>query len=105
MQRTAINQISKESIIKLDHLVNKPVAVKFLGGREISGKLKSADGSMNLILDDAIETKRSSDTPEVLRDKQRTLGIVILRGAQILSIETLDGAEEIANPFVLDEEN
>jgi U6 snRNA-associated Sm-like protein LSm7 len=83
MQRTAINQVSKESIIKLDHLIDKSVHVKFLGGREVIGKLKSADPSMNLILDDAKEVKKSSDWPEATRELPRTLGVVVLRGTQV----------------------
>ena len=48
-------RIPKESIIKLSELQNKDIVVKFNGGRELAGKLKSWDKSMNLILDKAEE--------------------------------------------------
>lgn len=43
-------RIPKDSLIKLSELQNKDLVVKFNGGRELSGKLKSWDNSMNLIL-------------------------------------------------------
>jgi len=48
-------RIPKESLIKLSELQDKELVVKFNGGRELSGKLKSWDKSMNLILDKAEE--------------------------------------------------
>lgn len=44
-------RIPKESLIKLSDLQNKLLVVKFNGGRELAGKLKSWDKSMNLILE------------------------------------------------------
>lgn len=43
-------RIPKESIIKLHELENKALVVKFSGGREVHGDLKSWDKSMNLVL-------------------------------------------------------
>lgn len=43
-------RIPKESLIKLADLQGKAIVVKFNGGRELLGKLKSWDKSMNLIL-------------------------------------------------------
>lgn len=43
-------KIPKESLIQLKPLQNKTIVVKFNGGREVFGELKSWDKSMNLIL-------------------------------------------------------
>jgi len=44
-------RIPKESLIKLGELQGKELVVKFSGGREVAGKLKSWDKTMNLILE------------------------------------------------------
>lgn len=54
------NKISKDAIIKLEEYINKFMTVKFIGGREVTGVLKSCDGHLNLILDDSIERLRGS---------------------------------------------
>ena len=54
VQMSALNlniRIPKESLIKLNELQEKELVIKFNGGREVSGKLKSWDRSMNLILE------------------------------------------------------
>lgn len=43
-------RIPKESLIKLGDLQGKQIVVKFSGGREVNGTLKSWDKTMNLIL-------------------------------------------------------
>lgn len=48
-------RIPKDSIIKLHELENKTLVVKFSGGREVQGDLKSWDKSMNLILNNTQE--------------------------------------------------
>lgn len=40
--------------------------VKFLGGREITGVLKSSDHFLNMILDDSLEALRSQEDPYIL---------------------------------------
>jgi U6 snRNA-associated Sm-like protein LSm7 len=44
-------RIQKESLIKLSDLQGKQIVVKFSGGREVIGSLKSWDKTMNLILE------------------------------------------------------
>lgn len=44
-------RIPKESLIKLGDLQGKLIVVKFNGGREVCGKLKSWDKTMNLIME------------------------------------------------------
>lgn len=46
-------RIPKDSLIKLSELQNKELVVKFNGGRQLAGKLKSWDNSMNLILENS----------------------------------------------------
>ena len=48
-------RIPKESLIRLKELENKEIVVKFNGGREVWGQLKSWDKSMNLILNASAE--------------------------------------------------
>ena len=43
-------RIPKDSIIKLHEHENKKIVVKFMGGREVYGDLKSWDKSMNVVL-------------------------------------------------------
>lgn len=47
-------QISKQNLIRLEHLKNKRMVVRFQGGREISGVLLSYDGGINLVFDQAV---------------------------------------------------
>lgn len=49
-------RIPKESLIKLNELQDKELVVKFNGGREVAGKLKSWDKSLNMILENTQET-------------------------------------------------
>jgi small nuclear ribonucleoprotein (snRNP)-like protein len=44
-------RIPKESLIRLSELQGKELVVKFSGGREVCGRLKSWDKPMNLILE------------------------------------------------------
>ena len=56
-------QISKQNLIRLEHLKNKWLVVRFQGGREISGVLMSYDGGINLVFGEAVE-KGSEFCPE-----------------------------------------
>lgn len=57
----------------------------------MKGILKSFDNDLSIILDSCVE---------VLKDKERELGLVICRGKLINSFMSSDGYEEIENPFV-----
>lgn len=71
---------------------DKEIRVKFQGGREVIGIMKGFDALQNLVLDDVRE--ESTDGRPA-----RTLGLVVLRGPQIILISPTEGYEEIANPF------
>uniref|UniRef100_A0A3B4T8I3 LSM7 homolog, U6 small nuclear RNA and mRNA degradation associated n=1 Tax=Seriola dumerili TaxID=41447 RepID=A0A3B4T8I3_SERDU len=49
----------KESIFDLSKYIDKPIRVKFQGGREASGVLKGFDPLLNLVLDGTIEYMRA----------------------------------------------
>jgi len=90
----------KESIVDLSKYLDKPVRVKFQGGREASGILKGYDPLLNLVLDNAVESLRDPDDPYKLTDDTRTLGIVVCRGPAVVVICPVDGLESIPNPFI-----
>ncbi|KAF2461782.1 hypothetical protein BDY21DRAFT_329639 [Lineolata rhizophorae] len=90
----------KENILNLAKYVDKGVAVKFNGGREVVGTLKGYDQLMNLVLDDVREVTRDDEGNE----SSRQLGLVVARGTMLVLISPADGSEEIANPFNMQEE-
>ncbi|KAF7130898.1 hypothetical protein CNMCM5793_003768 [Aspergillus hiratsukae] len=90
----------KENILDLSKYIDKEVKVKFNGGREVSGMLKGYDQLMNLVLDDVKESMRDDEGNETTR----SLGLIVARGTLIVLISPADGSEEIANPFVQQEE-
>jgi len=53
------------------------VLVKLRGNREIRGILRSFDQHLNLVLDDAEEVKS---------DKTRKLGVIIVRGDNVILV-------------------
>jgi U6 snRNA-associated Sm-like protein LSm7 len=69
----------------------------------VRGILKGFDGLMNLVLDESKESFRNDHQNEEESEesvKMRDLGLVVVRGPQIVVISPTDGAEEIANPFL-----
>ncbi|OJJ45650.1 hypothetical protein ASPZODRAFT_167404 [Penicilliopsis zonata CBS 506.65] len=90
----------KENILDLSKYMDKLVHVKFNGGREVTGTLKGFDQLMNLVLDEVKEVMRDDDGNETTR----SLGLIVARGTLIVLISPADGSEEIANPFVQQEE-
>ncbi|KAL7621193.1 U6 snRNP-associated protein Lsm7 [Parahypoxylon ruwenzoriense] len=85
----------KENILDLSKYVDKRIAVKFNGGREVTGTLKGYDALMNLVLDDVQEVMRDDEGKE----DTRSLGLVVARGTLLVVISPVDGSEEIENPF------
>ncbi|KAI0172429.1 like-Sm domain-containing protein [Hypoxylon sp. FL1284] len=85
----------KENILDLGKYVDKKIAVKFNGGREVTGTLKGYDALMNLVLDDVQEVMRDDEGKEA----SRSLGLVVVRGTLLVVISPVDGSEEIENPF------
>ncbi|KAL2823417.1 hypothetical protein BDW59DRAFT_148861 [Aspergillus cavernicola] len=90
----------KENILDLNKYMDKEVRVKFNGAREVSGILKGYDQLMNLVLDDVKESMRDDEGNE----NTRSLGLIVARGTLIVLISPADGSEQIANPFVQEEE-
>ncbi|KAJ9667154.1 U6 snRNP-associated protein Lsm7 [Coniosporium apollinis] len=91
----------KENILDLGKYVDKQITVKFNGGREVVGTLKGYDQLMNLVLDDVKEVMRDDEGNE----SSRPLGLIVARGTLLVLISPLDGSEEIANPFVQQEDD
>ena len=89
-------KIPKETIIKLKEMEKKEIVVKFNGGREVWGELKSWDKTMNLVLDNTKEVTGLEDSKETTRD----LGFIIVKGSQIQSIVLKDGFITIDNPYL-----
>lgn len=94
----------KESILELAKLMDATVHVKCLGGRELEGTLKGYDELVNLVLEDCEEYLRDPVDPEKITDQKRKLGLVVVRGTQVSLVSPQEGMEEIANPFLVAEE-
>ncbi|KAK9367573.1 hypothetical protein V1509DRAFT_640630 [Lipomyces kononenkoae] len=96
----------KEAILDLAKYQDREIRVKFAGGREVTGILKGYDQLMNLVLDDVVEHLRGEveEDGQPPEDQTRPLGLVVVRGPLLLLISPTDGSEEIANPFVQNEE-
>jgi U6 snRNA-associated Sm-like protein LSm7 len=67
---------------------------------EVVGYLKGYDQLNNLVLTEVKETLRDPEDENVLLDKTRDLGTVVVRGPLLLSISPVEGSEVIDNPFV-----
>ncbi|XP_006815876.1 U6 snRNA-associated Sm-like protein LSm7 [Saccoglossus kowalevskii] len=93
----------KESILDLSKFIDKPIRVKFQGGREASGILKGYDPLLNLVIDGTTEFVRDPDDPYKLLEETRQLGLVVCRGTSVVLICPADGMEAIANPFIQQE--
>ncbi|KAJ2800624.1 U6 snRNP-associated protein Lsm7 [Coemansia helicoidea] len=89
----------RDAIFDLQKYLDKSIRVKFMGGREVTGVLKGSDQLLNIVLDDAVETIHDPSDPESA-ERQRHVGLVVLRGPSIILVSPTDGAEEIENPFV-----
>jgi len=90
----------KENILDLSKYMDKQITVKFSGGREVIGTLKGYDQLMNLVLDEVKEAL----TDDQGNIRYRKLGLIVARGTLLVVISPVDGSEEIANPFIQQEE-
>jgi U6 snRNA-associated Sm-like protein LSm7 len=95
----------KESILELAKLMDAMVRVKCLGGRELQGTLRGYDELVNVVLDDCEEFLRDPDDPEKVTDNTRRLGLVVVRGTQVSLVSPQEGVEEIANPFMVGDDD
>ncbi|KAF2148429.1 U6 snRNA-associated Sm-like protein LSm7 [Myriangium duriaei CBS 260.36] len=90
----------KENILDLNKYMDKEINVKFNGGREVVGTLKGYDQLMNLVLDGVKEITRDDEG----NMSTRPLGLLVARGTMLVVISPVDGSEEIANPFLQEDE-
>jgi len=94
-----------------------------MGGRQVEGKLKGYDQLLNLVLDDVEEyfqgkREKENQSPSLHKTHEtnilhythtepephtRSLGLVVVRGPLITIVSPVDGSEEIANPFTVQE--
>eukprot|EP01112_Ceratiomyxa_fruticulosa_P023417 TRINITY_DN8938_c0_g1_i1.p1 TRINITY_DN8938_c0_g1~~TRINITY_DN8938_c0_g1_i1.p1 ORF type:complete len:107 (-),score=19.17 TRINITY_DN8938_c0_g1_i1:51-371(-) len=89
----------KETILDLTKFLDKPITVKFNGGREVQGMLKGYDQLVNLTLDDAVELIRDPEDPYKHTGETRFLGLVVCRGSNVMLVCPVEGYEVIDNPF------
>lgn len=94
----------KDPILDLGKYIDQPVRVKFHGGREVHGLLKGYDQLVNLVLDDCVEFLRDPTDASSVTEQTRAVGLVVCRGTSVMLISPVDGTEEIANPFLQQEE-
>jgi len=90
----------KESILDLTKYIEKPITVKFNGGREVTGILKGYDQLVNITLDDAQENLRDPEDSYKLTGETRNLGLLVCRGNNVMLICPVEGTEQIDNPFL-----
>ena len=95
---------TKSIVIDLEKCIDKEVRVTFQGGREVRGVLKGFDQLVNIVLDDCVEEMHDPDDPYKKTDERRRLGLVVCRGLQVSLVSPVDGMEEIANPFIQQED-
>ncbi|KAF2726352.1 LSM-domain-containing protein [Polychaeton citri CBS 116435] len=81
--------------------MDREINVKFNGGREVTGTLKGYDQLMNLVLDDVKEVTRDEEG----NTSTRSLGLLVARGTLLVLLSPVDGSEQIANPFVQEDDD
>jgi len=94
----------KETVLDLARFIDKGVRVKLSGGREVTGTLKGFDQLLNLVLDGAVEHLRDFEDALKITEETRELGLLVCRGTSVMVVSALDSMEEIANPFLAQEE-
>ncbi|XP_064388574.1 U6 snRNA-associated Sm-like protein LSm7 [Halichondria panicea] len=96
----------KETLMssELGKFLDKKVRVKFQGGREATGVLKGYDQLLNLVLDGTVEHIQDPEDPFKITAETRSLGLVICRGTAVVLICPFDSMEQIANPFIQQEQ-
>ena len=90
--------------MNLDKHLEHGVRVKMVGGREVEGTLKGYDEVASLVLVDGKEYLRDRQDPSIITSETRDLGLVVVLGTQVALICPVDGTNEIANPFLAEEE-
>jgi len=90
----------KETVLDLGKFIDKSVRVKLSGGREVLGVLKGYDQLLNLVLDETTEFLRDPEEALRITDQTRPLGLIVCRGTAVMLVSPTDGTDEIANPFL-----
>ena len=70
----------------------------------MTGTLKGFDQLLNLVLDGAVEHLRDFEDALKITEETRELGLLVCRGTSVMVVSALDSMEEIANPFLAQEE-
>src|SRR5204863_3824530 len=78
---------------KMQNLIDYRVRITMNDGRQLTGLLMAFDKFMNLVLADTEEFRRikrksttKAQTDGMEQEEKRTLGLVILRGEQVVSL-------------------
>ncbi|ODN02423.1 putative small nuclear ribonucleoprotein G [Orchesella cincta] len=74
--------MSKAHPPELKKLMDKRLAMKLNGGRQINGILRGFDPFMNIVLDDTIEDCKDGS--------KNNIGMVVIRGNSIIMMEALE---------------
>jgi len=74
--------MSKAHPPELKKLMDKRLAMKLNGGRQINGILRGFDPFMNIVLDDTIEDCKDG--------AKNNIGMVVIRGNSIIMMEALE---------------
>merc|ERR1711962_851437 len=75
-------KMSKAHPPELKKFMDKKLSLQINGGRQLSGILRGYDPFMNLVIDEAIEKKKTGE--------QQQIGMVVIRGNSIIMLEALD---------------
>merc|ERR1711907_437022 len=95
-----MGSLSNEKLVNIGQLLEKPIHVQLVGGREVSGILRGYDSLLNLVITGSIEHRFDSrDDLKCSLVAKRTLGLIIVRGSAIMMIAPTSQFVEIANPF------
>ncbi|KAJ0406404.1 hypothetical protein P43SY_007012 [Pythium insidiosum] len=96
--------MARREILDLAKYIDQPVRVKFFGGREVHGVLKGYDQLVNLVLDECIEFLQDPSGEYGATQETRKIGLVVCRGTSVSLVSPVEGTEEIANPFLAQDE-
>ena len=66
------------------------VDLRMNGDRRIAGKMKGYDQYMNIVLDEAYEIAKPSKSNEGKEAQNRSLGMIVIRGASVQLWENVD---------------
>ncbi|WFD33198.1 hypothetical protein MCUN1_000011 [Malassezia cuniculi] len=83
--------MSKVSQPELKRFLDKHVSVNIQGGRKVQGTLRGYDLFLNLVIDNAVEHIRTSDSSSAgAWHEGPHIGTVVIRGNSVTSLEGLE---------------